>query len=103
MLGTLRLHLKPVSLRPKPGKAVSGSAKSYLGEEIGISAHAPGGVLRRDSIVTGDEIAGNQGGTMKKSVWGPLVHVGQRVAALVAECNYAQTRLVTLQRTQSRF
>jgi hypothetical protein len=54
-------------------------------------------------MVTGDEIAGNQGGTMKKSVWSPLVHVGRRVAALVAECNYAQTRLVSLQHTESRF
>jgi hypothetical protein len=48
-------------------------------------------------------MAGNRGGTMnhslKQSVPGPLARIGRRVAAIVAECNYAQTRLISLQDT----
>jgi hypothetical protein len=39
----------------------------------------------------------------KQSVWSPLAHIGQRVAALVTECNYVQMRLTSLQNTPSRF
>ena len=40
---------------------------------------------------------------MKQNIWSPLVHVGRRVAAIVAECSYAQARLTSLQDTPSRF
>jgi hypothetical protein len=34
---------------------------------------------------------------------GPLARIGRRVAAIVAECNYAQTRLTSLRDTPARF
>jgi hypothetical protein len=34
---------------------------------------------------------------------GPLARIGRRVAAIVAECNYAQTRLASSQDTPARF
>jgi hypothetical protein len=34
---------------------------------------------------------------------GPLARVGRRLAAIVAECNYAQTQLVSLRNTPERF
>jgi hypothetical protein len=52
-------------------------------------------------------MAGNRGGTMShnmtQGIWGPLARIGRRVAAIVAECNYAQTRLASLQNTPERF
>lgn len=33
----------------------------------------------------------------------PLARLGRRVAAIVAECNYAQARLVSLRNTPERF
>ena len=33
----------------------------------------------------------------------PLARLGRRVAAFVAECNYAQTRLTSLRGTPERF
>ena len=33
----------------------------------------------------------------------PLARIGQRVAAIVAECNYAQTRLTSSRNTPERF
>jgi hypothetical protein len=58
-------------------------------------------------MVTGEEIAGNRGGTMNyhvtQSVRAPLARIGRRVAAIVAECNYAQTRLTSLRNTSARF
>lgn len=58
-------------------------------------------------MVTGDEIAGNRGGTMNQNVTrgmrGPVVRIGRRVASIVAECNYAQTQLTSLRNTQERF
>jgi hypothetical protein len=57
--------------------------------------------------VTGEEMAGNRGGTMKhnvtQGVQGPLARIGRRVAAIVAECNYAQTRLTSSRDTPARF
>jgi hypothetical protein len=57
--------------------------------------------------VTGDEMAGNLGGTMnhneRQSVRGPLARIGRRVAAIVAECNYAQHRMTSLRDTPARF
>jgi hypothetical protein len=57
--------------------------------------------------MTGKEIAGQRGGTMntnvKQSVRSPLASIGRRVAALVAECNYAQTQLGSLRNTPSHF
>jgi hypothetical protein len=58
-------------------------------------------------MVTGEEIAGNRGGTMNhnvtQSVRGSLARIGRRVAAIVAECNYAQDRLTSLRNTPARF
>jgi hypothetical protein len=58
-------------------------------------------------MVTGDDMAGNRGGTMNhnmtRGIRGPLARIGRRVAAIVAECNYAQTRLTSLQHTPERF
>ena len=34
---------------------------------------------------------------------GPLARIGRRVAAIVAECNYAQTQLTSLRNTPERF
>jgi len=34
---------------------------------------------------------------------GPLARIGQRVAAVVAECNYAQNRLTSLQNTPGAY
>jgi hypothetical protein len=57
--------------------------------------------------VTGDELAGNLGGTMNHNVRqdlrGRLARIGRRVAAIVAECNYAQTRMTSLRNTPARF
>jgi hypothetical protein len=36
-------------------------------------------------------------------VQGPLARIRQRVAAFVAECNYAQTRLASPQRTPEHY
>jgi hypothetical protein len=33
----------------------------------------------------------------------PLARIGRRVAAIVAECNYAQTRMTSLRDTPARF
>ena len=58
-------------------------------------------------MVTGEEMAGNRGGTMNHNVTqgvrGPLARIGLRVAAIVAECNDAQTRLTSLRDTPARF
>jgi len=57
--------------------------------------------------VTGEEMAGNRGGTMNHNVTqdvpGRLARIGRRVAAIVAECNYAQTRVTSLRNTPERF
>ena len=58
-------------------------------------------------MVTGEEIAGTQGGTMNHNVTqdirGPLARFGRRVAAIVAECNYAQTRVASSRNTPEHF
>jgi hypothetical protein len=58
-------------------------------------------------MVTGDEMAGKRGGTMNHNLTqgtlGPLARFGRRVAAIVAECNYAQTQLTSLRNTPERF
>lgn len=41
--------------------------------------------------------------TETHSAQGPLARIGRRVAAFVAECNYAQTRLTSLRNTPERF
>jgi hypothetical protein len=54
-------------------------------------------------MVTGEEMAGNRGGTMNHNVArGPLARIGRRVAAIVAECNYAQTQVTSLRNTPAR-
>ena len=40
---------------------------------------------------------------MTQGIRGPLARIGRRVAAIFAECNYAQTRLTSLQNTPERF
>jgi hypothetical protein len=58
-------------------------------------------------MMTGEEMAGYRGGTMNhtmtQSVRGPLARIGRRVAAIVAECNYAQTRLTSLRNTPAAY
>ena len=34
---------------------------------------------------------------------GPLARIGRRVVAIVAECNYAQTRMTSSRNTPERF
>jgi hypothetical protein len=52
-------------------------------------------------------MAGNQGGTMNQHVTqgirGPLARIGRRIAAIVAECNDAQTRVSSLRNTPEHF
>ena len=38
-----------------------------------------------------------------RDVRGPLARIGRRVAAIVAECNSAQTRMTCLRDTPARF
>ncbi len=38
-----------------------------------------------------------------QDVRGPLARIGRRLAAIVAECNYAQTELSSLRDTPARF
>jgi hypothetical protein len=40
---------------------------------------------------------------LSQSVRGPLARIGRRIAAIVAECNYAQMRLTSLRNTPERF
>ena len=40
---------------------------------------------------------------VKQDVRGPLARIGRRLAAIVAECNSAQTRLTSLRNTPVRF
>jgi hypothetical protein len=58
-------------------------------------------------MVTGEEMTGNRGGTMNHNVTqdvrGPLARLGRRIAAIVAECNYAQTEVTSLRDTPARF
>jgi hypothetical protein len=55
-------------------------------------------------MVTGEEMAGNRGGTMNHDVTqGPLARFGRRVAAIVAECNYAETRMTSLRNTPGTY
>ena len=41
--------------------------------------------------------------SLRQGVPGPLARIGRRIAAIVAECNYAQTRVTSLQDTPARF
>ena len=58
-------------------------------------------------MVSGEQMAGNRGGTIntneRQGVRGPLARIGRRVAAIVAECNYAQTRMTSLRDTPALF
>jgi hypothetical protein len=38
-----------------------------------------------------------------RGVRGPLARIGRRVAAIVAECNYAQTRVTSLRNTPGAY
>ena len=38
-----------------------------------------------------------------QGIRGPLARIGPRVAAIVAECNYAQTRVTSLRSTPESF
>jgi hypothetical protein len=50
-------------------------------------------------MMTGQEMAGNQGGTMNHT----LTRIGRRVVAIIAECNYAATRVGSLRNTPEHF
>jgi hypothetical protein len=58
-------------------------------------------------MLTGEEMAGNRGGTMNRNVTqgarGPLARIGRSVAAIVAECNYAQTRVTNLRNARDTY
>ena len=58
-------------------------------------------------MMTGEQMAGDRGGMMNHHMThrarGPLARIGRRVAAIVAECNYAQTRITSLRDTPARF
>jgi len=41
--------------------------------------------------------------TVTQGVRGPLARIGRRVAAIVAECNYAQTRVTSLRDTPAAY
>ena len=38
-----------------------------------------------------------------QGVRGPLARIGWRIAAIIAECNYAQTRVTSLRNTPALF
>jgi len=38
-----------------------------------------------------------------QGVQGPLARIGRRVAAIVAECNYAQTRMTNLRNARDAY
>jgi len=38
-----------------------------------------------------------------QDIRGPLARIGRRVAAIVAECNYSQSRVASLRNTPERF
>jgi hypothetical protein len=38
-----------------------------------------------------------------QSVRGPLARIGRRIAAIIAECNYAEQRMTSLRNTPARF
>jgi hypothetical protein len=38
-----------------------------------------------------------------QGVRGPLARIGRRVAAIITECNYAQTRVASLRNTPERY
>ena len=40
--------------------------------------------------------------TVTQGAWGPLARIGRRVAAIVAECNDASTRMTSLRNTSAR-
>jgi hypothetical protein len=40
---------------------------------------------------------------VRQGVRGPLARIGRRVAAIVAECNYVQHRVISLRDTPARF
>lgn len=65
------------------------------------------GSYRETQIVASEKLAAKRGGTMNHNVTqgirGPLARIGRRVAAIVAECNDAQTRLASLRNTPARF
>ena len=41
--------------------------------------------------------------SVTEGIPGRLARIGRRVAAIVAECNYAQTQLTSLRNTPERF
>ena len=40
---------------------------------------------------------------LTQGVRGPLARIGRRLAAIVAECNYAQNQVTSLRNTPARF
>lgn len=41
--------------------------------------------------------------TVTHAAWSPLARIGRRVAAIVAECNYAQARVTCLRNTPGAY
>ena len=41
--------------------------------------------------------------TVTHNIRGPLARIGRRVAAVVAECNYAQNRVTSLRNTPAAY
>jgi hypothetical protein len=41
--------------------------------------------------------------TVTQRAGGPLARIGRRVAAIVAECNYAQSRMTSLRNTPGTY
>jgi hypothetical protein len=41
--------------------------------------------------------------TVTQGVQGPLARIGRRIAAIVADCNYAEIRMTSLRGTPERF
>jgi hypothetical protein len=58
-------------------------------------------------MMTGEELTRDRGGTMNHNVTqgvrGPLARIARRVGAIVAECNYAQARMTSLQNTPDAY
>ena len=106
MSGLAAMQRSPADML-RPGKPVSGLAKTYPSRQsMAFVQRATEGLTAR-LLVTGEEMAGNRGGTMTNNVTqgvqGPLARIGRRVAAIVAECNYAQTRVTNLRNARDAY
>ena len=106
MSGLAAMQRSPADML-RPGKPVQARLRPIPAGKVWLSSNAPPRALRQDSLVTGEEMAGNRGETMTNNVTqgvqGPLARIGRRVAAIVAECNYAQTRMTNLRNARDAY